>query len=79
VGSIDSAHLATVEQVVRGIEHAGRRPVFLAGARSRLTPYGGQISQIMRLRSTMDGNALTAPPLHTIAFDVDVFMSEPTV
>jgi hypothetical protein len=79
VGSLNSAHLATVEQVVRGIERAGRRPVFLAGARSRLVPYGGQISHIMRLRSTMDGNALTAPPLHTIPFDVDVFMSEPTV
>jgi hypothetical protein len=79
VGSINSAHLATVEQVVHGIEHAGRRPVFLAGARSRLAPYGGQIRHIMRLRSTMDGNALTAPPLHTISFDVDVYMSEPTV
>jgi hypothetical protein len=33
----------------------------------------------MRLRSTMDENALTAPPLHTIPFDVDVYMSEPTV
>jgi len=79
VGSINSAHLATVEQVVRGIQRAGRRPVFLAGARSRLTPYGGQITHIMRLRSTMDENTLTAPPLHTIPFDVDVFMSEPTV
>jgi hypothetical protein len=79
VGSINSAQLATVEQVVRGIEQAGRRPVFLAGARSRLVPYGGQIRHIMRLRSTMDENALTAPPLRTLAFNVDVFMSEPTV
>ena len=79
VGSINSAHLATVEQVVRGIEQAGRRPVLLAGVRSRLRPYGGQIRHVMRLRSTMDENALTAPPLHTIPFDVDVYMSEPTV
>lgn len=79
VGSINSAQLATVEQVVRGIEQAGRRPVLLAGARSRLVPYGGQIRHIMRLRSTMDENALTAPPLRTLAFNVDVFMSEPTV
>ena len=64
---IDRAHFDTVEQVVRGIERAGRRPVFLAGARSRLTPYGGQIRLVMRLRSSMDENALTAPPLHTAA------------
>jgi hypothetical protein len=74
-----AGRLATVKQVVRGIQRAGRRPVFLAGAPSRLTPYGGQIRHIMRLRSTLDENALTAPPLHTNPFDVDVFMSEPTV
>jgi hypothetical protein len=32
----------------------------------------------MRLRSTQDMNALTAPPLHTIPFKVNVYMSEPT-
>jgi hypothetical protein len=31
----------------------------------------------MRLRSTMDENALTAPPLHTLPFNVNVWMSEP--
>ena len=30
-----------LEQVVRGIEQAGRRPVILAGKPSELTPYGG--------------------------------------
>jgi hypothetical protein len=74
---IDHARLGTAEQVVRGIEQAGRRPVFLAGARSPLRPYGGRLRLIMRLRSTMDENALTAPPLHTLPFDVDVWMSEP--
>jgi hypothetical protein len=77
VGSILSARPATVEQVIRGIEQAGRRPVLLAGVRSRLRPYGGQIRHIMRLRSTQDENALTAPPLHTLPFNVDVWMSEP--
>jgi hypothetical protein len=79
VGSIARARLAGVEQVVRGISRAGRRPVLLAGARSRLTPYGGHIRHIMRLRSTMDENALTAPPLHTLPFDVDLWMTEPTL
>lgn len=31
----------------------------------------------MRLRSTQDQNALTVPPLHTLPFDVDAWMSEP--
>ncbi len=78
VARIDHAHLAIVEQVVRGIERAGRRPVFLAGIRSRLTPYGGQVRLVMRLRSTQDENALTAPPLHTLPFNVNVWMSEPS-
>jgi hypothetical protein len=68
---------AVVAQAVRGIRQAGRRPVLLASSRSRLAPYGGRIRQVMRLRSTQDENALTAPPLHTLPFDVDVWMSEP--
>lgn len=77
VARIDHAGFDTAEQVVRGIERAGRRPVFLAGARSRLVPYGGDVRLIMRLRSTMDENALTAPPLHTRPLNVNVWMSEP--
>ena len=77
VARIDHGRFDTVEQVVRGIEQAGRRPVFLAGVRSRLAPYGGQVRLVMRLRSTMDENALTAPPLHTLPFNVNVWISEP--
>jgi hypothetical protein len=75
---IGHAHAQSVAQVVRGIEQAGRQPVFLSGVRSRLVPYGGPIKLVMRLRSTQDMNALTAPPLHTLPFDVVVWMSEPT-
>jgi hypothetical protein len=78
VGSIASARLATVQQVVRGISRAGRQPVLLAGARARLRPYGGRIIHIMKLRTTMDENALTAPPLHTLPLNADVWMTEPT-
>jgi len=31
----------------------------------------------MRLRSTQDENALTAPPTHTLPFPVNLWMSEP--
>jgi hypothetical protein len=76
---IDHARLASVEQVVRGIEQAGRRPVFLAGARSRLTLYGGKVRLIMRLRSTMDAHNLTTPPMGTWPLNVYVWMSEPAL
>jgi len=78
VADIDRGHLAITEQVVRGIERAGRRPVFLAGTRKPLVRFGGPIRQVMRLRSRQDMNALTAPPLHTLPFNVNVWMSEPT-
>ena len=68
---------AVMDQVLRGIERAGRRPVLLAGVRARLTPYGGDIRQIMRLRSTQDMNALTRPPHHTLPLPVNVWMSQP--
>ncbi len=76
--SIPDAHYKSVEQVIHGIVQAGRRPVFLSGARFHLTRYGGKVRLVMRLRSTQDENALTAPPLHTLPFDVNVWMSEPT-
>jgi hypothetical protein len=75
---IVTPHPRTVEQVVRGIDQAGRRPVFLADIRSRLKPYGGRITKVMALHSTQDMNALTAPPTHTLPFDVVVWMSEPS-
>jgi hypothetical protein len=78
VADINRGHLAITGQVVRGIERAGRRPVFLAGTRKPLVRFGGPIRQVMRLHSTQDMNALTAPPLHTIPFNVNVWMSEPT-
>ena len=62
---------------MRGVAQAGRRPVFLAGAPSPLRPYGGRIRLLMRLRTTMDENALTVPPPHNRALDINLWMSEP--
>jgi hypothetical protein len=80
VPTADIAHarFRSVEQVVLGIRRAGRQPVLLAGTRSHLTGYGGQIRLIMQLRSTQDMNALTAPPTQTLPFDVNVWMTEPS-
>jgi hypothetical protein len=78
VAELNRAHYASTEQVLQGIERAGRRPVLLAGTRKPLVRFGAPLRQVMRLRSTQDMNALTAPPLHTIPFNVNVWMSEPT-
>jgi hypothetical protein len=75
--SMPPARYATVQQVVHGIEQAGRRPVLLASQSARLTRYGGRVRQVMRLRSTEDMDALTAPPMSTLPFDVTIWMSEP--
>ncbi len=69
---------AAAEAAVRGIVRAGRRPVVLGDSRSQLTRYGGQIRQIMRLRTDIDGSALTSPPLGVRPLKLNVWMSEPT-
>jgi hypothetical protein len=69
---------ATVENVLRGIVQAGRRPVLLATARDRLTRYGGPIKQVMRLRTHIDGGTLTTPPMELWALNINVWMSEPS-
>jgi hypothetical protein len=71
------ARPAAVAQVVRGIEQAGRRPVFLAGKSQELAPYGGAARRIMALRTQEDGHTLTTPPLLTRTLRMDVWMSEP--
>jgi hypothetical protein len=77
VARLHSPTLASVDQVVRGILQAGRRPVLLAANRSRLAPYGGPTRQIMRLRTRIDESTLTTPPLTTWPFSWNIWMSEP--
>jgi hypothetical protein len=69
---------ATVDAVMRGIVQAGRRPVILAGARARLSVYGGRMMEIMQLRTNTDPSTLTTPPLHNWPLTLNVWMLEPT-
>jgi hypothetical protein len=66
-----------VKRVLRDVEQAGRRPVLLAAGRPALVRYGGQIRQVMALRTTWDAHTLTTPPLGTWPLNVNVWMSEP--
>jgi hypothetical protein len=67
----------SVRVVVSGIYQAGRQPVLLAPSRPELTPYGGVVKEIMRLRTRKDSRDKTSAPLRTRALAISVWMSEP--
>jgi hypothetical protein len=69
--------VAAVREIVRDIERAGRRPVLLAARASELQPYGGQVKQIMALKTTMDASVLTGPPHTTGPLALSVWIWEP--
>jgi hypothetical protein len=69
---------ASVQQVVRGIAGAGRRPVLLATFRSALTPYGTGIREIMLLHTRQEEATQSTPPETTNRVDFEVWMLEPT-
>ena len=69
---------ATVEQVLAGIEAAGRRPVLLAQTEAELAPYGGAPREVVNLLTTQEAHNLTSPPTRTWLIHYTVWMSEPT-
>jgi hypothetical protein len=77
VASISHANPGNVAPVVHGTYQAGRRPVLMSGFPGWLTPYGGQIRQVMLLHTTADAHTLTAPPLKALPFGIGLWMSEP--
>jgi hypothetical protein len=74
--TIGHRSFSAVNQVIRGIEQAGRRPVLLAGRPALLTHYSGVPRKIMMLRSRRDETLLMAPPLGTLELTMGVWMSE---
>jgi hypothetical protein len=67
-----------VEQVVLGIERAGRRPVLMGSSASQLARYGGMPREIMALTTRQDAHTLTVPPRRTYPLTMDIWISEPT-
>ncbi len=57
-----TAQPRSVQQVIRGIRQAGRRPVLLAARGWELTPYGGAIREIIHLVTTSDRDNATFVP-----------------
>jgi hypothetical protein len=69
---------ASVQQVVRGITGAGRRPVLLATFRAALTPYGTGPREIMLLHTRQDVNTETVAPETTDPAKFKAWIVEPT-
>lgn len=77
-----TAHLHTqnvqnVEAIVRGIEQAGRQPVFLAGWPATLRDNKATLREIVTLQTSADENTLVSPPLTTGVFGMHIWMAEP--
>jgi hypothetical protein len=70
-------NVSSVQQVVRGIQQAGRRPVLLAASASELKPYRGLARKVMTLNTTMDNSTLMAPPRTTWPLSFSIWMWEP--
>jgi hypothetical protein len=74
---IDDPTPDEVSTVVTGIEHAGRRPVLLAGTQSQLSAYGGGARKVLDLLTTQDAHELTQPPTRTWPIHFVIWMSSP--
>jgi hypothetical protein len=75
---IDHPTAATVDAVISGIQHAGRRPVLLAQDSAELAPYGGGPRKAVSLATTEEARDLTTPPTRTWPVQYTVWMSNPT-
>jgi hypothetical protein len=73
-----SAAPAAIEQTVRSIQRAGRRPVLLAAYTSELKPYGGPVRKVMTLSTDIDDGTLMYPPQTTSPYSLDIYLGEPT-
>jgi hypothetical protein len=67
----------SVQAVVAGIRHAGRRPVLLAAKQAQLSRFGGPDRQVMALHSRGDAHPLTRPPTGTRPLSLTVWMWAP--
>ncbi len=76
-----TAHIAarpqSVQQAIRGIRQAGRRPVLLADRRWELTPYGGAIREIIHMVTRSERNTATFVPATYRRDPIILWMSEP--
>jgi hypothetical protein len=64
-GSSAAASVAELEQVVRSVEQAGRRPVLLGPSRASVSLPGAEPRQAVSLRTAGDAESLTGAPTGT--------------
>jgi hypothetical protein len=75
-GSMVGQPADTVQSVLAGIEHAGRRPVLLGARPSQLYAYGGGSPvRVLDLSTSQDPHTLTQPPTTLFPADYVIWMS----
>jgi hypothetical protein len=74
-----STAIGPVEQTVRSIERAGRRPVVLGDSLDQLQYYRGGTEQlVMTLDTNIDNSTLLFVPRTTMPYKLNVYLWEPT-
>jgi hypothetical protein len=74
-GIVAGASTSEVDQIVSGIERAGRHPVLLATRESELVRYGASPSEVVNLATQQDSHLLTRPPTSTWPVHYELWMS----
>ena len=75
--SSPGASAAVLEQAVRSIEQAGRRPVLLGPSRSSVSLSGGVPRLVVSLRTSGDAEDLTGAPAGTWSVTYSVWLAAP--
>jgi hypothetical protein len=71
------ASAAELEQAVKAIEQAGRRPVLLGPTRSSVSLLGLAERQVVALRTSGDAEVLTGPPAGTWPVTYSLWLAAP--
>lgn len=78
VALVVPASAAGLEQAVRSVEQAGRRPVLLGASRSSVLIAGAVPRQVISLRTTQDPEELTGPPPGTWPVTYSLWLAAPS-
>ncbi len=77
VGWMTGQSPQAVQNVLSGIDRAGRRPVLLGARRSEVSAYGGSSVRVLDLLTTQDPHTLTQPPTTLWPAHYVIWMSAP--
>jgi hypothetical protein len=77
VASMSGQSAFAVQDVISGIDRAGRRPVLLGAKVSQLYAYGGSPERVLDLTTTQEPHTLSAPPTSPWSSHYVIWMTVP--